>query len=257
MRTALEPVYRWEDKDFPLLARLREFHVEMLRIRAALSSGGWPTGEGEEIPDIVLRVHYRLRGVLERQGSAATRESGSYGAGLYRDAQYVMAALADEILLHLIDWEGRGRWRDHLLEMALFQSQVAGERIFDRLDKMLSARANTDPDLAAVYLVALLLGFRGKYRGFDDGGALRDYRQRLRALIRSGAPRSRAAAVPGRLCVYDQRGRAGAAAAHKALDGGARAGRSRLSDYPGRCLALHQGADRRNRVPPLTAIMQR
>lgn len=188
MMTAFASVYGRESGNFPLLARLREFHVEILRVKEALRTGGWPPGEGEENPDIVLRVHYRLRRVLERQGLAANREGGGYGAGLYHDAQYVMAALADEILLHLLEWEGRERWRDHLLEMAMFQSQIAGERIFDRLDEMLAAGANAEADLAAVYLVALSLGFRGKYRGIDDGGALRSYRQGLHALIRRAQP---------------------------------------------------------------------
>jgi type VI secretion system protein ImpK len=173
-----------------LLAQLREFHAELVRIKIALASGTWvgATGDGEENPDIVLRVQYRLRRILDRQAVEAARQGGGYGAGLYREAQYVMAALADEVLLHLVEWEGRRRWRDHLLEMALFQSQIAGERIFDQLDQMLSGGALAQADLAAVYLVVLSLGFRGKYRGIDDNGALRDYRMRLRALIRRSDP---------------------------------------------------------------------
>lgn len=176
--------------DAPLTARLREFHAELVWIKTALRTGHWAdaAGEGEENPDIALRVQYRLRRTLDRQAVEAARQGGSYGAGLYREAQYVMAALADEELLHLVDWEGRRRWRDYLLEMALFQSQIAGERVFDRVDQMLSAGSHAEADLAAVYLIALSLGFRGKYRGVDDGGALRDYRQRLRALIRRSEP---------------------------------------------------------------------
>lgn len=190
MRT--EPALANADQggNFPLLSQFREFHAELLRIKDALRSGNWSAAPvaGDENPDVVLRVHHRLRLVLDRQAVDAARHGGSYGAGLYREAQYVMAALADEVLLHLIEWEGRRRWRDHLLEMALFQSQIAGERIFARLDDMLVAGSHAEADLAAVYLVALSLGFRGKYRGIDDAGVLRNYRQRLRALIRRGEP---------------------------------------------------------------------
>lgn len=188
----LSPVFGYFDHagNYPLLAEFRDFHGELVRIKMALQTGRWATadGEGEENPDIVLRVQYRLRRILDRQAVEAGRQGGTYGAGMYREAQYVMAALADEVLLHLVDWEGRRRWREHLLEMAMFQSQMAGERVFDRIDAMLSAGTQAEADLAAVYLVALSLGFRGKYRGVDDGGALRDYRQRLRALIRRGEP---------------------------------------------------------------------
>jgi type VI secretion system protein ImpK len=178
--------YPEHDENFPLLAALREFDGELLAIKAALRSGSWAetTGEGAENPDLVRRVQYRLRRILDRQEAEAVRHGGGYGAGLYREAQYAMAAIADEILLHLVDWEGRQRWREHLLEAALFQSQIAGERIFDRIDQMLWSGLNADADLAAVYLVILSLGFRGKYRGEDDHGALHAYRQRLRALIR-------------------------------------------------------------------------
>ncbi len=174
--------------DFPLLAQLRGFHAELVRIKEALRSGSWAGVDGDENPDIVLRVQYRLRRILDRQAVEAAGQGGSYGAGLYREAQYVMAALADEVLLHLVEWEGRRRWRDEPLEMVLFHSQIAGERIFDQLDEMLSAGSYAEADLAAVYLVALSLGFRGKYRGIDDRGALRDYRQRLRAMIRRRDP---------------------------------------------------------------------
>jgi type VI secretion system protein ImpK len=184
------PAFGYPDQldSFPLLAALREFHGELVAIKAALRSGAWAAtvGEGTENPDIVLRVQYRLRQILDRQEVEAVRHGGGYGAGLYREAQYAMAAIADEVLLHLVDWEGRHRWRDHLLESALYQSQIAGERIFDRIDQMLWAGLNADADLAAVYLVVLSLGFRGKYRGMDDQGALQVYRQRLRALIRRG-----------------------------------------------------------------------
>ncbi len=38
-------------------------------------------------------------------------------------------------------------------------------------------------EVAAVYLRALALGFRGKFWGFDDGGQLASYRQELFAFI--------------------------------------------------------------------------
>ena len=46
------------------------------------------------------------------------RTGGEYASALYRRAQYVMAALADETFLYL-DWPGRDAWRANLLEFKL------------------------------------------------------------------------------------------------------------------------------------------
>ena len=100
----------------------------------------------------------------------------------YFEAQYVMAAFADEIFIHL-EWEGRRAWTSNLLETALFQSHVAGETFFDRLDQLLRERDPAKKSLAGVYFAALALGFRGKYHGLNDHGKLRRYRQELFAFV--------------------------------------------------------------------------
>ena len=100
----------------------------------------------------------------------------------YFEAQYVMAAFADDIFIHL-DWEGRRAWTSNLLESTLFQSHVAGEMFFDKLDHLLQERDPATKSLAAVYLSALSLGFRGKYHGLNDHGKLRRYRQELFSFV--------------------------------------------------------------------------
>ena len=100
----------------------------------------------------------------------------------YFEAQYVMAAFADEIFIHL-DWEGKRAWTSNLLETALFQSHVAGEMFFDKLDHLLRERDPAKKSLAAVYFAALSLGFRGKYHGLNDHGKLRRYRQELFSFV--------------------------------------------------------------------------
>jgi len=96
----------------------------------------------------------------------------------YFEAQYVMAAFADDIFIHL-DWEGKRAWTSNLIETTLFQSHVAGELVFDKLDRVLRDRDPADRSLAAIYLSALSLGFRGKYHGLNDHGKLRRYRHEL------------------------------------------------------------------------------
>lgn len=116
---------------------------------------------------------------LEQQALEVRRTSGDFGAELYREAQYVMAALADEVFLNL-DWAGRAGWQAQLLESKLFGSHRAGDEIFVRLDRLLQ---NQDPafrSLGEVYLSALTLGFQGRYRGRPDAEeVLAVYRQRL------------------------------------------------------------------------------
>ena len=93
-----------------------------------------------------------------------------------------MAAFADDVFIHL-NWEGKRAWTSNLLEVALFQSHVAGEMFFEKLDRLLRDRDPAEKALAAVYLNALSLGFRGKYHGLNDHGKLRRYRQELFAFV--------------------------------------------------------------------------
>ena len=128
-------------------------------------------------------VWQRLLSLFERQGAHAWRYGGTYGAEFYKEAQYVMVALADEIFLNT-EWEGRRQWVSNLLETKLFQSHAAGELFFQKLERLLQDRDPVYRDLGAVYLMALSLGFRGKYRGGrEDAARLLDYRRRLFSFV--------------------------------------------------------------------------
>lgn len=127
-------------------------------------------------------VWQRLLTLFERQSVNAWRYGGTYGSEFYKEAQYVMVALADEIFLHT-EWEGKRAWVSNLLESKIFQTHVAGELFFQKLERLLYDRDPVHRDLAAVYLMALSLGFRGKYRGMDDRGQITRYRQQLYSFI--------------------------------------------------------------------------
>lgn len=124
-------------------------------------------------------VWQRLLTLFERQEAHAWRYGGTYGAEFYKEAQYVMVALADEIFLNT-EWEGRRYWVSNLLETKIFQTHAAGELFFQKLERLLLDRDPVYRDLGAVYLMALSLGFRGKYRGgADDAARLLEYRRQL------------------------------------------------------------------------------
>jgi type VI secretion system protein ImpK len=174
---------RAPDPESSFLPRaFREFYAELVRQRRAVLADPWPraaegAGSAGAAPDGGT-VSARLQALLERQGLEAGRLGGQAGAALYRDAQYVMAAVGDEVFLHL-DWWGRRAWAGSLLEARLFGSQVAGERVFDRIDELLRDRDPVRRDLAAVYLMALSLGFQGRYRESRDAFRLEEYRREL------------------------------------------------------------------------------
>jgi type VI secretion system protein ImpK len=182
-----------------LLAQLRQFYRELMRVKYALHAGvkSFAAEEDEERQqDPVMLAHYHLKAQLERLYVGATRAGGIYSPELYHEAQYVMAALADEVLLYMTDWPGRAQWTDNLLEVALFQTRLAGERIFDNIDALIARGTAANPDLAAVYLVMLSLGFRGKYRAIADPSALRLYRRALRQIVERHGPLRFADALP-------------------------------------------------------------
>lgn len=165
-----------------LLSMFQEFHAELSGIRSALSLGDRMAEQGQPLPDpaqVAVRINRRLHRLLDTQAATALRLGGRFGAELYREAQYVMAALADEVLLHGDAWTGREHWLDNLLEMSLFGTRVAGERVFQRLDVLLAGPPQQEYELLSVYLAALSLGFRGRYHRPQDEPVRRRYRQGL------------------------------------------------------------------------------
>lgn len=104
------------------------------------------------------------------------------------DIGYVMAALADEALLHQVDWPGRQQWMGTLLEQSLYGSRVAGEEIFDLGQAIADGTIVGRTDLAAAILLALALDFRGRWRGVDDDGAIDRLRRQLYETVYSQPP---------------------------------------------------------------------
>lgn len=123
-------------------------------------------------------VSRQLLGVLELQAIEAQREGGRYTLDVNHEAQYVMAALADEILLNF-EWPGREVWTSCLLEESLFGSRIAGDQVFDRIDELLRTRDPARRDLSLIYLLALSLGFQGRFRGSDCSARMQTYRTSL------------------------------------------------------------------------------
>ena len=170
-----------------LVASFREFYRDLLAVKERARGGRWRgAAESAGTPQDLWR---HLLSILERQALDAGRIGGDIGAELYRQAQYVMAALADDTFVHL-RWPGREGWTTNLLEARLFGTHRAGEEVFDRLERLLRERDSAYVELGRVYLMALALGFEGKLRGRPEGPALLGaYRRSLYRFIHHREPR--------------------------------------------------------------------
>ena len=173
--------------DARLLEQFREFHQLLsMRIRGVTEA----SRREELLRDAVgspAEIRHELLSLLERQATEAGRFGGEHGATRYLTAQFVMAALADELMLRL-RWEGREYWKVNLLEQALFGSHQAGTLLFEKLDRLLAENDPNDREMAAIFLQALSLGFRGGHRGEDGPRLLGAYRKKLHGFIYGEAP---------------------------------------------------------------------
>ena len=79
-------------------------------------------------------------------------------------------------------WHGANYWRQNCLETKVFQTQVAGERIFSQIESLLRTNDPLQRGLARLYLLCLSLGFQGKFRTQGNSQIL-SYKQQLFSFI--------------------------------------------------------------------------
>ena len=121
---------------------------------------------------VALRISARLETVLSRQWDQARRTMSDRELAALREVQFLMCALADDLFLHEIEWRGRDAWSERLLEQRVFGTRVAGEQIFEQIAALVQRRDQAEADLASVYLAAIGLGFRGRFRGAEHAPQL-------------------------------------------------------------------------------------
>lgn len=166
------------DTNSLLILQFRQFHRELLQILARLNGAGSSYAANSSQSESISseEVAQRLLSLMNVQALSSGRNHVAVQYDLYREMQYVMAALADELIL-CSRWKGKSTWV--LLETRLFQSHASGEIFFKRLDEILREPVTAYTDLERIYFYALSLGFCGKYRDRDDHGRLSQYRQQL------------------------------------------------------------------------------
>lgn len=152
--------------------------ITSLAVRGGMDTIAQPSAEQSKLSMLVWQNMI----TLFRRNAVQTMRATGKPTDNYFEGLYVMAAFADDIFIHL-DWEGKRAWTSNLLETTLFQSHIAGELFFEKLDRLLRDRDPADRSLGAIYLSALSLGFRGKYHGLNDHGKLRRYRNELFSFV--------------------------------------------------------------------------
>lgn len=165
---------------FNLLLRQKEF--------ALRATEGNDPQKLEKQPDdanssLVNTIQRRLSILLEEQAIESTLQVGEFATSSYQDTLYAMVAFADEIFLN-ISWTGQKQWENNLLESRFFQTQIAGELLFQKIEDLVSTNDPMRADLAIIYLLILGLGFKGRFRGEDENREqLSLYRHQLYIMI--------------------------------------------------------------------------
>jgi len=175
------------------LKQFYNFYTEVIAQKKAVeaeskhSSGMMSAGEVPRA-DVTYPIYNKLLTLLEEQIHEARSRGGEYGVKFYEEAQYLMAALADDIFLHT-DWAGKEEWQSNLLEYKLFGTYVAGDRFFEDVERLLKARDSSYTEMAVIYFMVLSLGFKGKFWDKDDDGQIEGFRRQLFAFIFKNNPK--------------------------------------------------------------------
>lgn len=171
-----------QSDDDHLVKQFRAFYDEVSKAQARAVESR------ESNPELAAEsMSKHLESLIELQTLESKREGSRFELESISDARYLKAALADEILLNT-PWIGRDYWTAHLLEAVLFRTSIAGGRIFERIEELLSNREPSRRDIARLYLFALALGFQGKYRGTAESARFIGYREELFQFVYQRAP---------------------------------------------------------------------
>ncbi len=179
-----------------LLGLFAEFYEELVRIKQQAQRGTLPDylcdgGIAPVTPQALAgAVSARLLAVLAGQHRQLEQRGSEAQLSQYRAVSYVMAALADEVLLFDLDWAGQSAWLSVLLEHRLCGSRLAGRRFFEQAEALLAspARNTLQCDLASCYLLALQLGFKGMHRSVRSAADLDPLRERLWRFVNGSSP---------------------------------------------------------------------
>jgi type VI secretion system protein ImpK len=175
------------------------FYTELARIKTVLASAhpelllpeklrappGVEDEAGVDYDQFAAYLSRQLEHYLLKQRKKLEALCTAQELKAYREGEYVMTALADELFILEIKWDGAPYWHRYLLEQRLHLSDYSGQEFFTRLEVLLQDKSQDLllKDLAAVYLLAIRMGFAGKYRGRGRYQELNKYQRALLTFI--------------------------------------------------------------------------
>ena len=163
-------------------------HEDSAKVDTAPSKRSVNQDESIHKQTLAQQIREKLESILTTQYKDLGSNKGGYAARYYEEAQYIMVALADETFINL-NWQGKEEWEDNLLESLMYNTQDAGDKFFDSLDTFLSkSHSNQTADMAALYLIALGLGFKGRFKDPQFEPTIAKYKEKLYRYITSEDP---------------------------------------------------------------------
>jgi type VI secretion system protein ImpK len=103
----------------------------------------------------------RMREAMAEVAREAIKRN--YAAEHTIEADFAMVSFLDEAILTSHD-PCRDEWAQNTLANEMFQTAIAGELFFSRIDKLMNRPDSPElSDILEVYVLCLLLGFEGKY----------------------------------------------------------------------------------------------
>jgi len=177
---------------YALVARFAEFYREVAAIKRAQVEGrlaSYLAGDNAPAPshaaEFAQRVSARLLILLKQQERNCSADAASEAGQLERKALYLMAALADEIFIFELDWPGCDAWLPVLLEHSMFGTSNAGSRFFSMANQLVrdNLRSPMQMDFAAIFLLAMELGFKGCFRARQAQAELVQVRNQLYRIV--------------------------------------------------------------------------
>ncbi|MHA6194623.1 DotU family type IV/VI secretion system protein [Pseudomonas wadenswilerensis] len=145
-------------QDAPLTSAFREAWQEWSQAWDALDKR---VEDSEKLIDEVVELS---TGATRRLWRAAFASVGDAAPLQVKSMVYAFVALVDETLL-FADWPGQPAWQERPLELRLYSSRQAGDRLPVEIKRLLDEQAPTSQDLGNVYLLCMILGFHGRLRG--------------------------------------------------------------------------------------------
>ncbi len=134
----------------------------------------------KELEGLIVTIQKKLINTIETVNNTLIEQS-RLSSNNIRDVKYVITVLADETFINL-NWEGTEIWKLYLLEKYFFHTEIAGDKFFDMADITLNDLNNEE--MAFMYLIALSLGFKGKYRDVENSEEyLNWYKSKLYSII--------------------------------------------------------------------------